>query len=140
MPVMSLYTVRIELRGAELAGSARLPLGLPGYRDWTVRVVESGREEAPAYTLEAAGLSPYSLAAAECERLDQLLGQIEARVPWQGHFGFDGCTSELTIRGVMSHVSMNWWGDCPPEWHTAGAVVDYVREIEGRLRKGAAEG
>ena len=132
MPIRGLYVVSIEFAGAALTSGGPQPAGM--LRTRGIRLVESRADQGHTYTLYDGASPEYTLSVEETEHLEQLLGGISVKAPWQGVMGLDGADNELTLRGAMSSITFRWWMDVPPEWKQVGAVFDYVMAVADRRR------
>jgi hypothetical protein len=129
MPIMSLHQVIIELAEEGLAGWGSRSEMPPGD---TIYLVESQAGGARAFTLRTARVPAYTLNPAETEQLLSLLDRIAVPARWHPQVGFDGLTSELTLRAPMSGMTFCWWGEAPPEWQNIGAIFDFVTDVAKR--------
>ena len=132
MAVSQYFAVTIEFASAApFLGGAQLDrVGVTR----EIRLVENRTKISRNFTLYDGDMPEYTLSLIETRRLDQLLGELIVKTPWQGSAGFDGVDCELTLLGAMSSVTFRWWVKAPEEWEQVGAVFDYVLAVADHCR------
>jgi hypothetical protein len=134
MAISSFYYVTIEFAGAApFAGNTQSGIRLSN-RD--IRLVESNADSSRSFILQDGDAPEYKLSDEETTKLDQLLGQLKVKAPWQASAGFDGANFELSLLGALSSMTFCWWMDVPAEWEGVGAVFDYVMALADGYHKG----
>jgi len=127
MPTRQYFVVTIEFAGAApFTGNAQSDK-VKVTRE--IRLAEAYAGISRSFTLYDGNGPAYTLSDQETEKLDQLLGRIEVKAPWQDYAGFDGTDYELTLLGAMSSVTFRWWVKVPAEWEQVGDVFDYVLAV-----------
>lgn len=127
MAISQSFVVTIEFAGAAPFMGHAQSGGMMSTRN--IRLVEAHAGSSREFTLYDGDAPGYTLSVEETAQLEQLLGKIEMKAPWQAHAGFDGTNYELTLQGAMSSVTFRWWLEVPAEWEQVGAVFDYVLEV-----------